>query len=182
MRFNFRGLGSTELVPPSAGVSDATAQSACVAANGTWVPPTGLSPSGNCSLDIGASLPSYCSWVPFATSLFSECTLPTTSAQLAAYGNYTAYMVGMQSGIPAEQAAIAQNTTQSASLLSDPTGTGNAEANCEYNAAANNPAMAQMIGPTLTCALTDPLNSSYSLLVYGGLALLGFLLFQGLKR
>jgi hypothetical protein len=88
----------------------------------------------------------------------------------------------MQSGLDAEQALLQQNQTQSTQLLADPTGTGDPEQNCEYNAAANYPTLSQAISPTLTCALTDPLNSSYGLLVWAGIAVAALALFGALKR
>jgi hypothetical protein len=181
-----RGMGVTQLIPASPGVSPATAQAACTAAGGTWaggaLTASDGTAAGGCSLDLGASFPSWCSWVPFASSLSSECQLPSTPAQLNAYGSYTAFQIGQQSGLQAEQSVLDQNAAQSSALLQDPSGTGDPEANCEYNAAANNPALSQVVGPLLTCAITDPANSSYSFLIYGGLALLAVLFLMGGKK
>jgi hypothetical protein len=181
-----RGLGATQLVPASQGVTPAVAQAACTAAGGTWsggtLTQSDGTAAGGCNLDIGATLPNYCNWLPFASALSSECVLPSTPAQLTSYGNYTAFKVGMQSGVEAEQALIAQDNQQSSTLLQDPTGTGDPEANCEYMAAANYPIWSQIFGPTLVCAGTDPANSSYSFLLYGGLALAAALLFMGGKH
>ena len=161
-------LGDTQLVPARAGVDPAIAQQACVLARGIWDPT-----SVACSLNTGPSLPGWCSWVPFSDSISDECKLPTAS-DLVNYGSYTAYMAGQltgpQSGLDAERQMMAQNQSQSDTLY-------NAQ-DCAYKFAANHQTIAQIIGPDLGCALTDPFNS-YGWLIYLGLAVGAYMLLKG---
>lgn len=144
----------TQRVPMRVGVAQDVAQRSCVNAGGTW------NSDLTCTLPVPPALPDWCGWVPFATSLFPNCKLPSTPADLAAYSAYTAYQSGMISGDPTQATQVMdEGNQQSQQLLQDPSGTGDPAENCKYNAAANNPALAQMIGPTLTCALTDPFHS-----------------------
>ena len=173
-------LGSTQFVPPRSGVDPAVAQHACGIAKGTW-DPTNV----GCNLDIGPSLPSWCS-VPFASSLFSDCALPT-AAELTQYGAYTAYETaqldtaafttpaGGPTGTTGSGADVAtqmmqQNLDQSTALY-------NAQ-DCSYKAAANYPALSQIVGPSFACALTDPFNS-YGWLVYLVLGIGAYMLLKG---
>lgn len=136
-------------VPMRAGSTPAVAQAACVAANGTWD-----STNNACSLPNVPQLPSYCNWVPFATSLFSECALPT-AADLTNVGAYSAYEIGMANNDPTQTASLmADNATDSASLLAN-------ETTCAYSAAQNYPAISQILGPDIACALTDPTSATF---------------------
>ena len=158
-------LGDTQFVPPRAGVDPAIAQQACVIAKGVWDPNR-----VGCTLDLGPTLPSWCSWVPFADSISNECKLPTAS-DLANYGSYTAYMTGQltgpQSGLDAESQMVQQNQEQSQQLYES--------SDCAYQAAANHQTLAQLVGPGLTCMLTDPLNS-YGWLLYLGIGIAAYML------
>ncbi len=101
------------LVPPRPGVSPAIAQQACVNANGTWD-----------AVNVGCALPpvpdlpgGYCSWFPFATSLFSGCS-GEIATDLQNVGAYTAYQAGMIQNDPAVTAQLmAQNLEQSQNLV-----------------------------------------------------------------
>jgi hypothetical protein len=151
-------------VPMRAGTTPAVAQAACVAANGTWD-----STNNACALPTTPQLPDYCSWVPFATSLLSECALPTAT-DLANEGAYSAYEIGMANNDPTQTASLMDdNTVQSNSLIAN-------ETTCAYSAAQNYPALSQAFGPDITCALTDPTSASfwmmYAVLGFGAYVLL----------
>jgi hypothetical protein len=101
------------LVPPRAGVSPAVAQQACVNANGVWD-----------AINVGCALPSvpdlpggYCSWFPFASSLFSGCSGQIVT-DLQNVGAYTAYQAGMIQNDPSVTAQLmAQNLADSQNLV-----------------------------------------------------------------
>jgi hypothetical protein len=89
--------------------------------------------------------------------MLSECALPTAQ-DLTNMGAYTAYQAGMIQNDPSVTTSlIAQDAAQSADLIS-----GNTD--CAYNAAQNSPALSQIFGPTLTCALTDPTSPMFWML------------------
>jgi len=101
------------VVPPRAGVSSAVAQQSCVNANGTWD-----AANGGCLLPSVPDLPGgYCSWFPFATSVFSGCKADIAT-DLQNIGAYTAYQAGMIQGDPAVTAQLmAQNLADSQDLV-----------------------------------------------------------------
>lgn len=180
--------GGKCIAPPSAGVGLDVAQQACETAKGTWDPST-----PGCVLDLGPSLPGYCGWVPFATTLFSEC-VPPTAAELANYGSYTAYRTGQLAtaaftnpqggptgetgtGLDVEKQMVDQNQGNANALAS--------EQDCSYTAAQNHPALAQIFGPTVTCMLADPFNSTSVFpgwILYGVLGLLGLLALRSIIK
>jgi hypothetical protein len=157
---------ATVETPMRPGTTPAVAQASCVAANGTWD-----SVNNACALPTVPQLPSYCSWVPFATSLFSDCALPTAT-DLTNISAYTAYESGMLNNDPTVAAAqMAAAATDSTNLLATNT-------TCAYNAAQNAPAPSQIFGPDLTCALTDPTSVTFWIL-YGFLGLGVFMYMRG---
>lgn len=176
------GIGDVQYVAADPTLTNAQAQAACEMAKGTWGAPGGLMVSGTCQIDTGPSLPPWCSLIPFASSLFSECALPL-AADLVNYGSYTAFKVGEAQGLDAEQTLMDQNLAQSNQLLTDPSGTGNTLENCAYNASAAHPVLAQMVSPEVACALTDPFNSSgLGFVVYGAIALVAFFAIKAFTR
>lgn len=174
------GLGATQFAPLPTGASESVAMAACSKVSGTWLPEDPSSqnpnPAPGCNINIGASLPSYCS-LPFATSIFSECTLPSTPADLNAYGNYTAYQSAVNQGDPnVASDLLAQDTAQSTDLLN--------QQDCSYFAAANNPTLSSIIGPTSVCAITNA-DGTFNMLGYGllvALGLTGFYIFDTILR
>lgn len=146
------GLGDTQFAALPTGGNISVAQSACSKVGGTWLgeDPSTQNPNPNpgCMINIGATLPNYCSWIPFATSMFNECTLPSTPADLNAYGNYTAYQSAVNQGnADVATQLLAQDTIQSTNLLG--------QQDCSYFAAANQPALSQIIGPNATCTIMN---------------------------
>lgn len=102
-------------VPPRAGVSLPVAQQSCANAGGTWDPI-----SVGCSLPSSPDLPGgYCSWFPFAQTLFSGCS-SQIAADLTNSGAYTAYQAGMIQNDPAVTAQLmAQNLSDSQALVAN---------------------------------------------------------------
>ena len=155
--------------PMRAGTTPAIAEASCVAANGTWD-----SVNNACALPTTPQLPGYCSWFPFATSLFPECALPTAT-DLTNISAYTAYESGMLNNDPsvtADQMSAAAD--QSTTLLAT-------ETTCAYNAAQNSPALSQIVGPDIACALTDPTSMTFWLL-YAVLGIGGYFLLKAVTR
>ena len=151
--------------PMRAGTTPAVAQQSCVNANGTWD-----AINNACQLPTYPTLPSYCSWVPFATTLLSECALPTTQ-DLTNMGAYTAYQSGMMQNDPSVTSSLMADNASSSQALENNT-------TCSYNAALNSPALSQIFGPDLTCALTDPTSPTFWLLY----AVIGFAAYTLLKK
>lgn len=146
-----RGMGAVTVIPPSLTVPITQVQAACSTAGGTWLPN-----NAGCQLDLGASYPSYCDWVPFATSMFSECKLPASPSDLTPYGAYTVYQIALQSGQNAGAAASAQNLQNAQDTFQQ----NQPELNdCDYQAASSYPSLSQIFGPSLTRMLTNPANS-----------------------
>jgi hypothetical protein len=140
------------LAPPRPGATIQTAQQACQLAKGNWDPT-----NNGCVLNLGPELPGYCGWVPFATSLFSECALPDAAA-LSAYGNYSVYQTGQlppTATVPDPMQAAADNAAandaSSAALITSQ--------DCSYLAGQTWPTLSQIVGPGLTAALTNPLGT-----------------------
>lgn len=152
MRLGF--LGDTQIIPPDLTKDIGLQTQACVLAGGTWM--NTPVPNSGCQLNTGATLPSYCNWVPFATSLFADCALPTSPADLAAYGSYTDYKIGVQSGLDAEKAAVTQTQSDAVDIYNqNPDLT-----DCNYVAAAGSPGITQMFGPSVARMLTNPSGSN----------------------
>ena len=149
-----------------------------------------------CALDIGPTLPSYCDYVPFATTLFSECALPT-AADLAKIGSYTVYQTAQLptaayttpeggptgqtgSGVDVATQMAAQNVENAQQVYDTQRGMtpSGKQDTCSYDAAQNHPVLSQIFGTTATCALTDPFNPSSLFpgwILYAGLAVVGLI-------
>lgn len=201
------GLGSSESVPASPGVSADAAKAACLAANGQWTPYAGYSNlPGECLVQTGPDLPSWCGWMPLS-SLFSACKLPDAT-DLANISSYTAFQIGQKpvagcqptfdsttgqmipadpncttSGAAAEQQAMNTAQSQSDDLI--------AKAGCNYAAAVNYPLLSDMLSPSLVRMLTNPLGNGCTAadgnpfpgwMLYLALGVGGFLLLNNLQK
>jgi hypothetical protein len=168
-KYHHGGLGATQFAPLATGANEGVAMSACTKVGGTWLPEDldtqNPNPAAGCNINIGESLPDWCSYVPFATSMFDECKLLSTPADLAAYGNYTAYQAAVNQGDPNVADTLLQQDLQQSQNLLD-------TQDCTYNAAANNPVLSQIFGPNNICNFTNA-DGSMNLLFYGVLALVG---------
>ena len=171
------------MVPPDPTKDITLQQQVCAIAGGTWLnTPT---PNAGCQLNTGASLPSYCDYIPFATSLFSACKLPTSPSDIADYSQYTVYKIGVQSGTEAAQSAEDQAQSDASTSYQE-----GGLTDCNYIAAANSPTLANTFGPDIARMLTNPsaaeCTGGYSpiagWLMYAALGLGAFLLFTTLTR
>lgn len=146
-----KGMGDVQIIPPDSTKDIDLQKQACVVAGGQWL--DSPVPNTGCQLNMGPTLPSYCNWVPFAGSLFSDCQLPTSGADLAQYGSYTQYKIGIQSGLDAEQTAVDQYKTEADQTFHQQLN------DCDYLATANNPGLAQTFGPSVARMLTNPFST-----------------------
>lgn len=147
-------------VPMSPGTTPAVAQASCVAANGTWD-----STNNACALPTYPTLPWYCNYGGTALGL-SDCQLPTAT-DLQNMGAYTAYQIGMQNNDPSQTAALmADNLSSSEDSIANNT-------DCSYTAAQNYPLTSQVLGPDLTCALSNPF-STYGWMIYAALGFIAY--------
>lgn len=171
-------LSSLQFVPATSAATAAAAQTACGQVGGVWQ----ANPPG-CTMDVGSDgPPAWCSFWGMA-SLFPDSCTPLTAAQLAAYGNYTAYKTAQLSpgtytppgdsgpaptGIDASAALVTANTAQSTALVSD----------CDYQSSLNYPSLSAMVGPSLTTMLTNPFANNPVCTDSGG-ELPGWMLYAG---
>jgi hypothetical protein len=181
------GLGvfgdNTTVIPPDMTKDISLQQEVCTVAGGTWM--NTPVPNSGCQVATGPSLPTYCNYIPFATSLFSECTLPTDPSQVADYSQYTVYKIGVQSGVDAATVAEAQAQKDAADSFNQ----GGLD-DCNYLAASASPTLSNTFGPDLARMLTNPSASGCSggyspiagWLLYAAMGLGAFLLVTTLTR
>lgn len=165
-----QGLGADanlQFVPAS---NATNAKVACAQVGGVWQDATqsfGFTPGdpAGCTMDVGSEgPPDWCS-LPLMVTLFPETCGPETVAQLAAYGNYTAYQTAqLQQGqyTPPGQAGPAPvGTDASAALIAANLAQSNAlvASDCDYMASATWPELASMVSPPVARMLTNPFST-----------------------